>query len=171
MMTTRSWPLRRVDPGRRLGLLKRAYLALGTMRFGKFISRHLFWKLDPWLLRVTGGRMSMALFVPTAVLETAGARTGDQRRNAVIYFHDGEVVTIAASNAGAGHHPAWYYNLCANPDVLVNGAPMRAEIVTGDAERDRLWKLGDAVFPPFANYRRDAARLGRTIPLVQLRER
>ena len=167
-MTTRSFPLKRVDPHRRLGLLRRAYAALGTLRFGKFISRHLFWRLDPVLLRLTRGRLSMALVVRTAVLETTGAKSGATRRNAVIYFHDGDVVTIAASNAGAAHNPAWFYNLKANPEVCVNGAPMRASIVSDDAERDRLWGIGDVVFPPFANYRRDAARANRTIPLIQL---
>ena len=171
MMTTRSWPLRRVDTASPFGPLKRAYLALAATRFGRFVSRHLFWKLDPLLLRATGGRLSMALVVRTAVLETTGAKTGAVRRNAVIYFHDGERVAIAASNAGASHHPAWFHNLRAHPDVLLNGAPMRASVVADDTERKRLWALADAVFPPFARYRSDAKKAGRVIPLVQLSER
>jgi len=168
MMTTRLQRLKRVEPGRRFGPLARTYLGMATTRAGRFISRHLFWKLDPLLLRITGGRLSMALVVRTAVLETTGAQSGARRRNAVIYFHDGDRVTIAASNAGAAHNPAWFYNLRAHGDVLVNGAPMRASVVTDAAERDRLWQLADRVFPPFANYRRDAARARRTIPLIQL---
>jgi deazaflavin-dependent oxidoreductase (nitroreductase family) len=164
-------PLKHVDPTRELGWFARAYAAFGTMRWGKFVSRHLFWKLDPILLRVTGGRLSMALVVRAAVLETRGAKSGASRRNAVIYFHDGDRVTIVASNAGSAKHPAWYHNLRARPDVTLNGIPMRATVVTDEAARERLWMLADRVFPPFAKYRREAAKAGRTIPLVQLMTR
>ena len=40
------------------------------------------------------------LMLPTAVLETRGARTGAVRRNAIIYFHDGEKVTIEVPKYG-----------------------------------------------------------------------
>ena len=160
--------LKYVDPGRPRSLVTRAYVAFGTGRLGRFISRHVFWKLDPLLLQATGGRLSMALFIRTAVLETRGAKSGEPRRNAVIYFHDGERVTIVASHAGYGTHPAWYHNLRAHPDVTLGGFPMRATVVSDEAERQRLWHLADRVFPAYAKYRTDAAKANRTIPIVQL---
>ena len=163
--------LKHVDPTRPPGWLSRAYAAIGATGFGKVLSRLLFWKLDPILLRVTGGRLSAALFVRTAVLETRGAKSGAVRKNAVIYFHDGERVTIIPSKAGAPNHPAWFHNLCAHPDVTLNGIPMRATVVADEAERERLWKLADNVFAPFAQYRREAASANRTIPIVQLARR
>ena len=48
---------------------------------------------------------------------------------------------------------------------------MRATVVGDAAERDRLWRLADRVFPAFASYRRDAARVNRRIPIVQLAPR
>lgn len=163
--------LRYVDPSRPPGRMVRAYAALSATRLAKFVSRHVSWRLDPVLLRLTRGRFATTLVFPTALLETRGARTGERRRNAVIYFHDGDRVTIVASNAGAPRHPAWYHNLRAHPDVTVGGVPMRATTVDDEAERDRLWPLADRVFPAFAAYRRDAARIGRSIPLVQLTPR
>jgi deazaflavin-dependent oxidoreductase (nitroreductase family) len=163
--------LRRVDPKPRAGLLARVYAAVATTRFARFVSRHIGWKLDPWLLRVTRGRVASTLMFPTAVLETTGARTGAHRRNAVIYFHDGDRVIVAASHAGAPRDPAWLFNLRAHPDVTFGGTPMRAAEVTDAAESARLWDLGDRVFPAFATYRRNAAAHGRTISLVQLRPR
>jgi deazaflavin-dependent oxidoreductase (nitroreductase family) len=160
--------LRYVDPTRRLGVIARAYAALAASRIARFISRHGNWKLDPFLLRVTGGRLTTTLFFPTAVLETRGAKSGARRRNAIIYFHDGDRVTIAASNAGDSRHPAWYHNLRAHPDVCFGGLPMRATVVGDEAERERLWVLADRVFPAFAHYRSDAARAHRSIPLIQL---
>ncbi len=48
---------------------------------------------------------------------------------------------------------------------------MRATVVTEEAERERIWPLADNVFAPYATYRRDAGKAGRTIPIVQLTER
>jgi hypothetical protein len=48
---------------------------------------------------------------------------------------------------------------------------MRAAVVDDEAERNRLWPLADRVFPAFASYRRDAARVHRRIPIVQLTPR
>jgi len=126
------------------------------------------WKLDPFLLRITGGRLSTTLFVPSGLLETVGARTGLPRRNAVIYFHDGDRVTIIASKAGSPGHPSWYFNIKAHPDVRFAGIPMRATVVENEADRERLWGLADNVFPAFATYRRDAAQANRVIPIIQL---
>lgn len=110
----------------------------------------------------------MGLGLPTALLETRGAKTGALRCNAVIYFHDSDRVTIIASKAGAANHPAWFHNLRANPDVVFGGVPMRATVVRDEAERRRLWTLADRVFPPFAAYRREAAKANRKIPIVRL---
>jgi deazaflavin-dependent oxidoreductase (nitroreductase family) len=131
----------------------------------------IVWKLDPFLMRVSGGRIRMGAPLPTALLETRGARTGELRRNAVIYFHDGERPTIIASKLGLQQHPAWFHNLRAHPEVEFGGRRFLAEVVTDEAERARLWDLADRVFPAYADYRERAARAGRTIPIVQLTPR
>jgi deazaflavin-dependent oxidoreductase (nitroreductase family) len=160
--------LRYVDPTRPPGSLARAYAAFAASRVARFISRHINWKIDPLLLRATRGRLATTLVFPTAVLETRGARTGVRRRHAIIYFHDGDRVTIAASNAGSSTHPGWYHNLRAHPDVTFGGIPMRATVVDDQAERERLWVLADRVFPAFPRYRHDAAKANRTIPVIHL---
>ena len=156
-----------VDATRPPGLFRRFYAALTATRPLLFFSRHVMWKLDPVLLRLTRGRVAGTLVFPTAVLETRGARIGERRRNAVIYWHDGDRITIAASQAGSPRNPAWYFNLLAYPDVTFGGAPMRA-VVVDDEHRERLWTLGDRVFPAFAAYRQRAASAGRALPLIQL---
>ncbi len=160
--------LKYVDPNRPRGRFSRAYAAFSNTRLGRFLSIHVVWKLDPPLMRATGGRLGFDLMIPTALLETRGARSGKLRRNAVIYFHDGERVTIVASKLGLPEHPAWFHNLVANPDVTFGGIPMRAMVIAGEAERRRLWTLADQVFGPYAAYRREAAQANRTIPIVQL---
>lgn len=161
--------LRTVDPAARRSRLTPLMAWLGTNRVANVISRRIGWKLDPILLRLTGGRLAMTLVIPTAVLETVGARSGHRRRNAVIYFHDApNRAIIAASNAGRPRHPDWYYNLRASPDVTVGGQEARAATVEDPAEQERLWALADRVFPAFAAYRRSAAAANMTIPLIAL---
>ena len=172
--------LKYIDPNRPRSSFSRAYAAFSATRLGRFISANLAWKLDPYLLRATRGRFGMGLVLPTALLETRGAKSGAVRRNAVIYFHDFDRitsnenqnnenrVTIIASKAGAAQHPAWFHNLRAHPDVTFGGIPMRATIISDQAECDRIWALADRVFAPYATYRREAAKVNRTIPIVQL---
>lgn len=169
MSPTAAGP-RRVDPRPR-GPLYNAYARFTASRLGFWLSRTIGWRVDPHLLRVTRGRLGFGLFIPTALLETTGARSGEPRRNGVIYFHDGDRPTIVASKAGAPENPAWFFNARANPEVRLNGRPYRAEVVSDDAERARLWALADRVFPPFDTYRREAAEAGRTIPILRLTER
>jgi deazaflavin-dependent oxidoreductase (nitroreductase family) len=163
--------LRHVDPERRPGAVSRASAAFANTSLGRFLSIHILWKVDPWLMRLTRGRVGLGIGVPTALLETTGARSGAPRRNAVIYFHDGARVTIVASKLGLPEHPAWFHNLRAHPEVTFGGIPMRAEVVADEAERERLWALADRVFAPYATYRREAAESGRQIPVVQLTPR
>ena len=160
--------LKYVDPNRPRSSFSRAYAAFSATRLGRFISAKVGWKVDPYLLRATKGRVGTGLVLPTALLETTGAKSGAVRRNAVIYFHDEEHVTIVASKAGAEKHPAWFHNLRAHPNVTFGGIPMRATVVSDEAERNRLWMLADRVFAPYATYRREAAQANRTIPIVQL---
>lgn len=163
--------LRHVDPSAPRGPLYRAYVRFLGTRLAAWLSMKIVWKVDPHLLRLTRGRLGMGLTVPTALLETRGARSGLLRRNGVIYFHDGERVVIVASKLGAPEHPAWFYNATVHPDVHLNGQSFRAELVEGEAERTRIWALADRVFPPYAVYRERAGRSGRTIPLLRLDRR
>ena len=160
-----------VDPYRPRGRAYRALCRFTATRLGGWLSVNVGWKIDPWLLKGSRGRLSSAGPLPAALLETRGARTGRPRRNAVLYFHDGDHVTVVASKRGAPSHPAWFHNLRRHPDVVFGGIPFRAEVVEDQAERQRIWELADRVFPPYAGYRAEAARTGRTIPIVQLRMR
>ena len=166
--TTRPARLPYVDPCARRSALYRAYAWLAGTRPANWLSRRVVWRLDPYLMRLTGGRLGMGFLLPTALLETRGAHTGQIRRNGVIYFHDGDRVTIVASKLGRPENPAWFHNARAHPDVILGGLAFRAEIVEDEDSRARLWELADQVFPAYAAYRERAARAGRRIPILQL---
>jgi deazaflavin-dependent oxidoreductase (nitroreductase family) len=165
--------LRYVDPTTRRGPIYRAYVRIASSRLATWLATTriwgaIVWKIDPYLMRLTRGRLGTGLLLPTALLQTRGARTCRVRRNAVIYFNDGERVIIFASQAGRPENPSWYYNVRARPDVELGGTPFRAEVVEDQAERARLWELAERVLPAFATYRESASRAGRTIPILQL---
>ena len=163
--------LRYVDPHKGRGRLYLAVCRLSSTKPGAWFAERIAWKLDPHLLKLTGGRFSTAGPLATALLESRGARSGRTRRNATLYFHDGDRVTIVASKRGWPTNPAWYHNLLKHPDVSYGGLPFRAELVEDELERRRLWALADRVFPQYAGYREQAALAGRLIPIFQLTPR
>jgi deazaflavin-dependent oxidoreductase (nitroreductase family) len=169
MALMRSAPkLRYVDPHKRRGRLYLAVARFSATKAGAWLSVNVSWKIDPFLLKLTRGRFSTAAPLAAGLLESQGARTGRRRRNAALYFHDGDRVTIIPSLRGWPKNPDWYYNVRAHPEVVFGGLPFRAEIVEDEAERQRLWDLADRVYPAYADFRERAGRTARVIPIVQL---
>lgn len=114
--------------------------------------------LDRALARATKGRKTVAgvvFGVPTVILTTTGAKTGQQRRVPVLGVPYGSFMGLIASNWGQAKQPAWYYNLRANPDaeISVDGAahPVRARLAN-PTERDEIWTAGLAYYPGWRNY-------------------
>jgi deazaflavin-dependent oxidoreductase (nitroreductase family) len=160
-----------VDPYKRRSRLYFAVARLSATKFGASLAVKVAWKLDPHLLKLTKGRLSTGGPLAVGLLESRGARTGHARRNATLYVHDGERVTIIASKRGLPENPAWFYNVLEHPEIVYGGLRFRAELVEDEAERQRLWRLADRVFPEYADYRERAGNAGRTIPIFQLTAR
>src|SRR5437588_5721666 len=101
-------------------------------------------RIDPLLLRASRGRLSIAVGQPVALLNTIGAKSGQQRATPLLYLADGENIVFVASNAGNLRHPAWYHNVRANPQVEIELRGRRrrylAHFADGE-ERERLWDL------------------------------
>jgi deazaflavin-dependent oxidoreductase (nitroreductase family) len=100
------------------------------------------------------------------LLTTRGRRSGKLRRTVLVYAQDGERYVLAASNAGADRHPAWYLNLVADPHVTVQ-AGARAFAATARTataqEKPRLWELIVAMMPSYQGYQEATSR---DIPVV-----
>ncbi|HYJ22828.1 MAG TPA: nitroreductase/quinone reductase family protein [Solirubrobacterales bacterium] len=170
---SRQRTLPHVDPAAPQGPLRRAALRLLSTNAmvaleGSLIFQLTAWRFVPILMRLTGGRLAALLPFPTGVIETRDARNGRQHRRVVVYFHDRDRVTVIPSKAGLGDDPFWYRNALADPAVLFESQPFRAEPVADQAAQARLWELADRFYPPCVPYRRRAARVGRTIPILQL---
>jgi len=162
-----------VDPKAPQKPLRRAALRLMSTRAmvaleGGLPFQLTAWRLVPRLMRLTGGRFARLLPFPAGVIDTHDPRNGNRHRRMVVYFHDGERVTIIPSKAGLPDDPFWYQNALADPAVLFESQPFRAEAVEDEATKTRLWALADRFYPPCVTYRRRAAQAGRTIPILQL---
>lgn len=105
---------------------------------------------------------------PMVLLTTIGAKSGAQLTTPLVYKQEGERVVVFASAAGAPKHPAWYHNLVANPQVIVEVGDERygakAEVITGD-ERYRIYAEQATIMPGFAEYQQKTDRI---IPVVAL---
>jgi len=133
--------------------------------------RLVVWRLAPLLMRLTGGRFAGLLPMPVTLLETRDLRDGSPHRRCVIYFNDRDRVIVIPSKGGHTEDPYWYRNALAEPEVQLESRPFLAAPVTDADELRRLWALADDFYPACVEYRRRAARTGRTIPILQLHPR
>jgi len=124
-------------------------------------------RIDPFLMRASGGRVKSTISAPTVLLTHTGAKSGKQRTTPLAYFTQGDDVVLIASRGGSERHPAWYHNVRANPEVELwtrgGGGRYRGREAEGK-ERARLWSLATDYYPGFAKYQERAG--DRRIPVV-----
>jgi F420H(2)-dependent quinone reductase len=148
---------------------QRPAMPLVSSRLGGWFYARVAPHIDRLLVRLSRGRLSLAIGYPTLILTTIGAKTGQVRSTPLIFLPLDNQIVLVASNGGSTRHPGWYYNLRANPKVtaLVHGqnAAYLAREVTG-AERDELWRKATALYPGYVAYQQRTS--GRQIPIIVL---
>jgi deazaflavin-dependent oxidoreductase (nitroreductase family) len=156
-------------PRRRMRWWERLMEPIAASRPGSWLYVHVFCRIDPLLLRMSRGRISISLGWPILLLTHTGARSGARRRTALLYASDGDRIVLVASKAGAARNPAWYHNLKANPRCTVLAARGRsgdyeARVLEGE-ERARLWALANDLYAGYTAYQ---GRTERRIPVLAL---
>lgn len=120
--------------------------------------------------RANSGKVAMFSDREILLLTTTGAKSGEPRLSPLAYVPDGspDRLVIFASHLGSAHHPAWYHNLVAHPEVTVEVGTetftARASTATG-TEHDRLYHLFTSQLPGTEDHQ---SRTSRTIPMVVL---
>ena len=107
-----------------------------------------FWAVHRAIYSITGGRRGLRSPTPDRWgmmrLRTTGRRTGEERAAILGYFEDGPDLVTMAMNGWAEAEPAWWLNLQARPDTiveLVDGSrPIHAR-AADETERPRLWAM------------------------------
>lgn len=101
--------------------------------------------------------------LPVIIVTHKGNKTGAVRKTPLMRVKDGASYVLVGSQGGAPTNPVWVYNLRANPAVEIRDLtavmPMRAREVLDPVDRDRLWKLAVAAYPPYEDYRKKTSRV------------
>lgn len=133
---------------------------------------HILHHIDRFMMRLSGGRTTLTRLLtglPVVWLTTIGAKSGNLHTVPLLPITDQEKIILIASNWGSAHHPAWYYNLRANPRVTFS---LNGHTVTYQAreatpyERERYWSRAVAIYPGWQAYRQRAQN--RQIPIMIL---
>ena len=127
-------------------------------------------RLHMWIYRLSGGKVwNRMMGQPVVILTTQGRKSGQPWTTPLLTFKDKEDYILVASNGGQNFHPAWYLNLQANPEVMIEvegqKQTARAEDTKG-AERERLWSIIVSKAPAYGEYEQ---KTEREIPVVRLK--
>ena len=120
-----------------------------------------------WDSTVAGGPGPL----PTLLLTTIGRKSGKESIMPLLYGNVGNNFAIIASKGGDPRHPGWFHNLMVTGEAKIQVATeilqIQATVATG-AERHAVWDQMAAMYPPFLDYQRRAAR---EIPVVLLKRK
>jgi deazaflavin-dependent oxidoreductase (nitroreductase family) len=140
----------------------------------RFFARYAH-HFDRFIYKLSGQRTTLTSILtglPVLVLTTTGAKSGLPRTNPLLVIrdpHNPDVLALIASNWGQSHHPAWYFNLKANPrasGVLESHRATYTAHETRGEEYNHYWNLACEIYPGYALYK---ARAGeRHIPIMIL---
>jgi len=106
---------------------------------------------------------------PLLLLHHAGAKTGTERVNPLVYQRVGGSYAVFGSAGGQPRDPQWFRNLVAHPDVTVEVGTSTVNArarVADSGERAGIWATQKERMPHFADYEKNAAP--REIPVILL---
>jgi deazaflavin-dependent oxidoreductase (nitroreductase family) len=141
-------------------------------RFFRRVGPTIMPPLERMMVRLTGGKVQLSgLLLPSLVLHTIGAKSGEERDSTLMYCPepDGRML-VTGSNFARGSHPAWTGNLLKHPDaaVSVHGEriPVRA-VMIGEDEREAVWRELEDHWPGYRGYERASGRILRIFRLTR----
>jgi len=145
---------------------------LAVTAFGLWLLPNTLHRIDTFLLRLSGNSVSLTSLLaglPVILLTTTGAKSGQARQTPLVAMADGEKLILIASYFGSDRHPAWYYNLAANPNAQVSFRHHTATYHARRAvepERDQYWQMAKDLYRGFSLYAHRAGQ--REIPVMVL---
>lgn len=157
-----------------LRLIRSGVAWISRTRWFRRVGPTIMPPFERFMSRVTGGRIQASgLLVPSLVLHTVGAKSGQPRDIELMYCPDtdarGRVYLVTGSNFAREAHPAWTSNLLAHPDAAISvrgrRIPVHAEPI-GDEEREAVWATIERQWPGYRGYERASGRILRIFRLV-----
>lgn len=117
---------------------------LSTNPVATWVIKHVASRLDPLIFKATNGRMTSMgpPAMPMLTLTATGRRSGAPRSVHLACLEQEGDYLVVASAMGQQKHPAWRYNLEANPEVEVQVSgerfAARAQVLS-DSEKAAVW--------------------------------
>jgi deazaflavin-dependent oxidoreductase (nitroreductase family) len=145
---------------------------IGSTQVGSRVFSLILPTLDRFVLRLTGGRASLASTLaglPIVTLTTQGVKSGLPRSVPLVGLPDNETIVLIASNWGQTKHPAWYLNLRANPQAQISLAGHSRNYLAREASAEEYklyWNQAVNLYAGYAAYLKTAGL--RRIPIVVL---
>ena len=146
---------------------------LSTSAVATWVIRHVASRLDPLIFKATNGRFtSMGPPSMPMLTMTATGRSSGQPRSVHLACleHEGDYLVVASA-MGQPRHPAWRYNIEANPQVQVQMRgerfAARAQLLT-DPEKENVWTDIRQAIPQMNVYEKRTDRNIRVFRLSRL---
>lgn len=152
--------------------IQRNLLSFTSSLFGAKIASRVLHRFDKTILKLTKNRNSLTSIlsgIPVIVLTTTGAKSGLSRTVPLLGVVKGKDIFLIASNWGKAKHPAWYYNLKANPQAHISYKGNEGNYIARDAteeEREFYWKDAVDMYAGYAKYKKRITT--REIPMFIL---
>ena len=109
-----------------------------------WLVKHFASRLDPLIFKATNGRFTSMgpPFMPMLTMTAIGRSSGQPRAVQLACLeHEGDYLVVASA-MGQPKHPAWRYNIEANPQVQIQMRgerfAARAQVLT-DPEKEKVW--------------------------------
>ena len=135
---------------------RRLIQRLGHKPWFAAIMKRVLPPLDRAVHRLSGGRVRVTDSVlPLLVLTSIGRRSGQPREQPLAYLEVEDGWAVAATSFGQERHPAWSYNLLANPRATVTIGRRHLSVearLTEPDEKAALWPRFVAMWPAFDTY-------------------
>jgi deazaflavin-dependent oxidoreductase (nitroreductase family) len=146
---------------------------LARSKVGAWYFINVAMRIDRALVPLTRGRLSTGFGQQVGMLESTGAKSGVRRRIPLLYVLDGDHVVLIASKGGSPKHPAWYWNVKANPEVrFIGPGGLTGDYLAREAEGDERARLWDEAVDYYDGYATYQGRTdGRRIPVIVLEPR
>ena len=128
--------------------------------------------LDRFILRITRGRhtaTNLLTGLPVIWLTAIGAKSGLPRTVPLVALKDEDKYIFIGTDFGNPHHPSWYYNLVAHPEVKLSVDGNSQQYIAHEAqgeERRVYWQQAIKRYKGYELYRLRAK--GRQIPVMVL---
>ena len=167
----RRVPIPKVDPDLPPTRIKRLLMPFALSKPGLWYGINVAAKVDPKLMRLSGGRLNLlAGALPTVLLTVPGRKSGVERTVPLVYFSDGDDVILMASSFGRPKLPAWYHNVMAAGEVTLTAGGVseryRATEVAGP-QREALYEKAKRVYEGYGVYEEKTAGI-RRVPVLRL---